>query len=249
MVALLHTQLWVLCLFRVSTLWLAGMNAATPVGAWPASAAAREITERPHAPSGVAAFMSAHSKTPYITPSMDFSSGKGVVRGRRGQQLEFALAWKRIQTWMPSAVPFIWGGEDATSGVLLITVCGSDVDATSGVLLITVCGSDVDATSGVLLITVCGSDVDATSGVLLITVCGSQAITASAASHHPTTASATSRAHRTLVTGLARRHRAVPRARTWQGTTTTSRTRATLSAASTFLRHIQLSCSAHGCIG
>ena len=49
------------------------------------------ITERPHAPSGVAAFMSAHSKTPYITPSMDFSSGKGVVRGRRGQQLEFAV--------------------------------------------------------------------------------------------------------------------------------------------------------------
>ena len=38
-------------------------------------------------PSGVAAFMSAHSKTPYITPSMGFSSGKGVVRrGRRGQQ-------------------------------------------------------------------------------------------------------------------------------------------------------------------
>ena len=27
-----------------------------------------EITERPRAPSGVAAFMSAHSKTPYITP-------------------------------------------------------------------------------------------------------------------------------------------------------------------------------------
>ena len=28
----------------------------------------RENTERPHAPSGVAAFMPAHSKTPYITP-------------------------------------------------------------------------------------------------------------------------------------------------------------------------------------
>ena len=51
----------------------------------------REITERTRAPSGVAAFMSAHSKTPYITPSMDFSSGKGVVRGRTGQQLGFAL--------------------------------------------------------------------------------------------------------------------------------------------------------------
>ena len=52
---------------------------------------ARDITERSHAPSGVAAFMSAHSKTPYITPSMDFPSGNGVVRGRRGQQLGFAL--------------------------------------------------------------------------------------------------------------------------------------------------------------
>ena len=51
-----------------------------------------KITERPHDPSGVAAFMSAHSKTPYITPSMDFSSGKRVVRGRRGQQLEYAVA-------------------------------------------------------------------------------------------------------------------------------------------------------------
>ena len=46
---------------------------------------------RPHAPSGVAAFMSAHSKNPYITPSMNFSSRKGGVRGRRVQQLEFAL--------------------------------------------------------------------------------------------------------------------------------------------------------------
>ena len=50
-----------------------------------------EITERPHAPSGVAAFISAHSKTPYITPSMDVSSEKGVVRGRRWQQLEVAF--------------------------------------------------------------------------------------------------------------------------------------------------------------
>jgi hypothetical protein len=51
-------------------------------GEYPA-AEAREITERPDAPSGVVAFMSAHSKNPYITPSMDCSSGKGVVRGRR----------------------------------------------------------------------------------------------------------------------------------------------------------------------
>ena len=50
-----------------------------------------EITERPHAPSGVAALMPAHIKTPHITPSMEFSSGKEVVRGGRGQQLEFAL--------------------------------------------------------------------------------------------------------------------------------------------------------------
>ena len=34
--------------------------------------------------------MSAHSKTPYITPSMDVSSGKGVVRGRKEKPLEFA---------------------------------------------------------------------------------------------------------------------------------------------------------------
>ena len=59
----------------------------------------REITERPHTPSGVAAFMSSHSKTQYITPSMGVSSGKGVVRGRRGQQLELALV----------VVPNMWG--------------------------------------------------------------------------------------------------------------------------------------------
>ena len=43
----------------------------------------------PH--SGVAAFMSAQSKTPYITPSMNFPFGYGVVRGRRVQQLGFSL--------------------------------------------------------------------------------------------------------------------------------------------------------------
>ena len=47
-------------------------------------ALATDITERPHTPSGVAAFVSADSKTPYVTPSMDFSSVKGVVRGRKG---------------------------------------------------------------------------------------------------------------------------------------------------------------------
>ena len=66
-----------------------------------------DITERPHAPSGVAAFMSAptppvgsrHSCQPtvnlHILPLvLRFSSGKGVVRGhrgRRGRQLECTL--------------------------------------------------------------------------------------------------------------------------------------------------------------
>ena len=53
----------------------------------------RDITERPHAPSGVAAFMTANSKPPYITPSMEFSSGKGVVRGRRGAAAGILLAF------------------------------------------------------------------------------------------------------------------------------------------------------------
>ena len=51
----------------------------------------RDIAERPRGPSGVAAFMTSHSKTPYITPSMDFSSRNGVVWGRRGPQLVFSL--------------------------------------------------------------------------------------------------------------------------------------------------------------
>ena len=46
--------------------------------------------ERPRDPGGVAAFVSAHSKNPCITPSMEFSSREGVVRGRRVQQLAFA---------------------------------------------------------------------------------------------------------------------------------------------------------------
>ena len=44
------------------------------------------ITKRPRAPSGVAVFMSAHSKTPYIPPSKEFSSGNAVARGRRGRR-------------------------------------------------------------------------------------------------------------------------------------------------------------------
>ena len=39
-------------------------------------------------PSGVAAFKSAHSKTPYITPSMEFSSGKGY-EGAGGSSWNF----------------------------------------------------------------------------------------------------------------------------------------------------------------
>ena len=35
------------------------------------------------------AFMSAHRKPPYITPSMDFPSWQGIVQGRRGQRLGY----------------------------------------------------------------------------------------------------------------------------------------------------------------
>ena len=66
--------------------WHAKKRAASSMPrSWPAQGKLQS------APSGVAAFMSAHSKTPYITPSMKFSSGKGVERGRREQQLEFSL--------------------------------------------------------------------------------------------------------------------------------------------------------------
>ena len=52
---------------------------------------AAQGAEQPRAPDGVAAFMSAHSKTPYITPSMEFCSEEGVVRGRMVHQLWFTL--------------------------------------------------------------------------------------------------------------------------------------------------------------
>ena len=58
-----------------------------------------EITEHPYDPSRVAAFMSAHSKTPYITPSMDVSSGKGVVWGGRGPAAGICLA---LGEWLPN---------------------------------------------------------------------------------------------------------------------------------------------------
>ena len=52
---------------------------------------AKKIEEHPRAPSGVAAFLSAHSKTPHSTPSMEVLSGQGVIWGRMRQQLEFAV--------------------------------------------------------------------------------------------------------------------------------------------------------------
>ena len=55
--------------------------------------ASAQRAERPRDPGGVAAFTSAHSKTPYITPSKEFSSGGEVVQGRRVQQLTFALGF------------------------------------------------------------------------------------------------------------------------------------------------------------
>ena len=48
------------------------------------SSSPREITERPRAPSGVAAVMSAHNKTSYITPSMDFFLWDWGSTGARG---------------------------------------------------------------------------------------------------------------------------------------------------------------------
>ena len=68
--------------------------------------------------------MSAHSKTPYITPSMDFSSGKGVVRGRRGQQLGVALRGKAAPNKQGKfkLLPPIDGREPSV-GVIRVCVC------------------------------------------------------------------------------------------------------------------------------
>ena len=69
---------------------VAQLLARVPRGAWwefMVVTLTWDITERPRAPNGVAAFMSAHSKTPHITSSMDFSSGK---RGSTGSQGEAA---------------------------------------------------------------------------------------------------------------------------------------------------------------
>ena len=47
-------------------------------------------TELPRDHGWVAAFVSAHRKAPYTTPSMEFSPGEGVVRGIGVQQQAFA---------------------------------------------------------------------------------------------------------------------------------------------------------------
>ena len=73
------------------------------VGSW--HAVACRNYKAPPAPSGVAAFMSAHSNTQYITPSMDFPFGKGVVWGCRGQQLEFTLVDVRRVPLLSSCCP------------------------------------------------------------------------------------------------------------------------------------------------
>ena len=57
----------------------------------PPPARARDITERPHAPSGVAAFTSAHSKTPYITPSMNFFLWEWGSKGAQGAAVGICL--------------------------------------------------------------------------------------------------------------------------------------------------------------
>ena len=68
---------------------MSGQQPASTLVAHGQHTAAKRVT-RPRDPGGVAALMSAHSTTPYITPSMGFSSGGGVVRGRRMQQQTFA---------------------------------------------------------------------------------------------------------------------------------------------------------------
>ena len=77
---------------RRRSLWPSCCGAA-PSGAWQEKVQSTPTPQwdcgihvSPHAHSGVAEFMSAHSKPPYITPSMDFYSGEGGVRGRRGRR-------------------------------------------------------------------------------------------------------------------------------------------------------------------
>ena len=65
----------------------------------------RDITERHNTPSGVAAFMSAPIKTPFITPSMDFRSENGVVWWCTGQQVEFTMGKRVGETAQPLGRP------------------------------------------------------------------------------------------------------------------------------------------------
>ena len=75
----------------------------------------RKITERHRAPGGVAAFIPARRSTLYITPIMDFSSGNGVLRGRRGRQVEFALTGTCLELFpmLPGAGSFTVPGPSA----------------------------------------------------------------------------------------------------------------------------------------
>ena len=83
---------------------------ACTVGPWATS----EITEHPHAPSGVAVFMSAHSKTPYNTPSMDFPSDRerdgmtqGVAAGfRLGRRLAHSTPCAPHTTFGTQMAPY-----------------------------------------------------------------------------------------------------------------------------------------------
>ena len=68
---------------------------------------AAQRAERPRDPGGVAAFMSAHSKTPCVTPCMEFSSGEGVVWGRRVQQLTFTFGRWGVEMWCAHEVAVV----------------------------------------------------------------------------------------------------------------------------------------------
>ena len=64
---------------------------------------------------------SAHKKTPYITRSMDFSSGKGVVWERMGHQLGFALTTSHGSVaWGCNVSAYVVDG----LGVQRVCLCG-----------------------------------------------------------------------------------------------------------------------------
>ena len=97
-----HCNRWCLCvcLGQYKGNWCLFLRLRQSKGNWCPFLRLRQYKgnyRAPPRPSGVAAFMSAHSKTPYITPSMDVSSEKEVVRGRRGQQLGFAVQYIHLK--------------------------------------------------------------------------------------------------------------------------------------------------------